>query len=37
LLGMLGLLIALPMTYLLYAYYKRLVIDKKEELASKVT
>ena len=37
LLGMLGLLIALPMTYLLYAYYKRLVIDKKEELDSKVT
>ncbi len=31
LLGMLGLLIALPMTYLLYAYYKRLVIDKAEE------
>jgi predicted PurR-regulated permease PerM len=31
LLGMLGLLIALPMTYLLYAYYKRLVLDKPAE------
>lgn len=30
LLGMLGLLIALPMTYLLHSYYKRLVIEKKD-------
>ncbi len=31
LLGMLGLLIALPMTYLLFTYYKRLVIDNPED------